>query len=201
MDIKRYIKSGILQDYCLGFLNQVQMKEVEMKASAYPELQKEIFAYQQALELYAMDFSFAAPPEKLKAGTLGILDNLLKEQNAHVQDLPLLNKYALHENWLRVIKPLLPPELKNEMFARVLRDDAQVFQTILWTKADYPDEVHHDLKESFMILEGECECYFGDKVIKLGPGGFFDVPMHTHHDVKIIKGPVLAVMQRLKKIA
>jgi mannose-6-phosphate isomerase-like protein (cupin superfamily) len=198
MDIQAYIETGILQDYCLGFLTEAEMKEVELKAFTYPELQKEIFAYQQALERYAMDFSFTVPPANLKADTLGILDNLLKEQNAHAQDLPLLNKYAVRENWLSVIKPLLPLELKGEMFTKVLRNDEQVFQTIIWTKVDYPDEVHDDLKESFMVLEGECECFFGSEVIKLGPGGFFDVPMHTHHDVRIINGPVLAVMQRLK---
>jgi mannose-6-phosphate isomerase-like protein (cupin superfamily) len=201
MDIKNYVETGILQDYCLGLLSPVEMKEVETKAAAYPELRKEILAYQQALELYAMDFSIAAPPANLKAATFNILDNLMKEENADVQDIPLLNKYAVRENWLKVIKPLLPAQLKKEMFTKVLRDDDQIFQTILWTKVDYPDEVHDDLKECFMILEGECECYFGDEVIKLGPGGFFDVPMHTHHDVRIIKGPVLAVMQRLKKIA
>lgn len=201
MDIQTYLETGILQDYCLGFLSEAQMKEVDLKATVYPELQKEILAFQRTLELYAMDFSFIAPPANLKATTLGILDNLQKEENAHIQDLPLLNKFAVRENWLKVIKPLLPAELKKEMYAKVLRDDAQVFQTILWTKVDYPDEVHDDLKECFMILEGECECCFENEVIKLGPGGFFDVPMHTHHDVKIIKGPVLAIIQRLKKVA
>ncbi len=201
MDIKNYIETGILQDYCLGFLNPVEMKEVELNAASHPELRNEILAYQKALEFYAMDFSTAMPVAGLKMDTLNLLDNLSKEENANALNLPILNKYSVHENWLKVIKPLLPAELKEEMFAKILRDDDEVFQTLLWTKIDYPDEVHHDLKECFMVLEGECECYFGDHVIKLGPGGYFDVPMHTHHDVRVTKGPVLAIMQRLKKVA
>jgi mannose-6-phosphate isomerase-like protein (cupin superfamily) len=80
----------------------------------------------------------------------------------------------------------------------VKRIGTYLYVLLLVEQADYPDEVHDDLLECFIVLEGECECYIGDDVIHLGPGGFIDIPLYTHHDVKVIKGPVLAIVQRLK---
>lgn len=197
MDVKAYIESGIIQDYCLGLLNKEDMQKVEQLAAQYSDIQAEINSYQQALEQYVMDF-VRVVPDDFKSETLDILDNLSKESNGLINDLPLLNRYSTPENWLRVVKPLLPAQLEKDLFFKVLRDDERVFQLVLWTKTDYPDEVHEDIKECFMILEGECDCYVGDEIIRLGPGGYLDVPMYTHHDVKVVKGPVLAIVQRLK---
>jgi len=197
MDVRAYKESGIIQDYCLGLLSKEDMKQVELYAAEYPEIQDEINSYHQALEQYAMDF-VRVVPEHLKGKTLDLLDNLSKENEGRVNDLPMLNKYSARENWLRIVKPMLPEKLMDNLFVKVLRDDENVFQTIFWTNVDYPDEVHEDENESFLILEGECECYVGDEMIRLGPGGYFAIPTHTHHNVKIISGPVLAVVQGLK---
>jgi mannose-6-phosphate isomerase-like protein (cupin superfamily) len=197
MDIQAYIESGVLQDYCLGILTEAEGLEVEQYVSVYPEIKKELRAYQQALEQYAIDFAARTNVADVKTKTLDVLDNLLKEKT-HTEGLPLLNRFSTREHWLRVVKPMIPETLEEDMFVKVLRNDEQVFQTILWLKTAYPDEIHDDLKECFMILEGECECYMGDEIIRLGPGGFFDVPLHVHHDVKVTKGPVLAIIQRLK---
>lgn len=200
MDTQAYIDSGVLQDYCLGLLDAEGMKQVDKNASDFPEIKSALRSFQLSLEQYAGAFSKELPAG-LKEKTLSLLDNLSLEKNAAADKFPLLNRFATRENWLRIIKPLLPDELKGNMFSKILRDDAQVFQTVLWLKTDYPDEVHDDLNECFMILEGECECHVEGKVIKLGPGGFFDVPLHAHHDVKVTRGPVLAVIQRLKASA
>jgi mannose-6-phosphate isomerase-like protein (cupin superfamily) len=197
MDVKAYKDSGVIQDYCLGLLGKEEMQQVEQYAAQYPELQEEINSYQQALEGYAMDFAQAAPVN-LKAKTLDLLDNLSKENHGQVDNLPLLNQFSARENWLRIVEPLLPATLEEDSFIKVLRDDEKVFQTIFWSKVDYPDEVHGDEKESFLILLGECECCVGGELIRLGPGGYLDVPMHVHHDVRVVSGPVLAIVQRLK---
>ncbi|MEP6845942.1 MAG: hypothetical protein ABI861_08055 [Panacibacter sp.] len=102
------------------------------------------------------------------------------------------------KKWFGLVKPMLPATLEEEMFIKILRNDKQVMQSIVWLKNEYPDEVHDNLKECFIVLEGECECHIGGKVIKLGPGGFLDIPLYQHLDVVVTKGPVLAVVQRLK---
>ena len=197
MDIQSYIASGIVEDYCLGVLDKEQSAQVEQLAVKYPDLKNEIIACRKALENYAADV--AVPPlPALKNKILDALDNLSVEYKRSADNLPFLNKHTEHTNWLQIVKPLLPATLDEEIFVKVLRDDEKVFQTVIWTKTDYPDEVHDDLLECFIVLEGECECYIGDDVIRLGPGGFVDIPLYTHHDVKVVKGPVLAIVQRLK---
>jgi mannose-6-phosphate isomerase-like protein (cupin superfamily) len=197
MDVQAYIESGIIQDYCLGLLGKEEIAQVEQYAAEYSAIREEIRSYQQALEQYAMDF-VRVVPEDFKTKTLDLLDDLAREENGLINDLPLLTSYSSHENWLRVIKPLLPATLNEDMFARVLRDDEKVFQTALWIRTDYPEEVHDDLQESFLILEGTCECYIGEELLQLGPGGYVEIPCNVSHNVKLISGPVLAIVQRLK---
>jgi mannose-6-phosphate isomerase-like protein (cupin superfamily) len=197
MDVKKYIASGIIQDYCLGVLNKKEMDQVEQDAVIYPEIRNEIAANQKVFEQFA-SASNHEPPFELKAKTLSLLDNLKKEVLADAGNLPLLNRFSDHKNWLRVVKPLLPKKLKKPIYAKILHEDEKVLQILLWVKDYYPDEVHNDLNECFIILDGECECHVEGEVIKLRAGGFFEVPLHKHHDVKVTKGPVLAVVQRLK---
>jgi mannose-6-phosphate isomerase-like protein (cupin superfamily) len=197
MDVKKYIESGIVQDYCLGMLSKKEMQQVDQHAANHPEIKNEMEAHQKLLGQYAGSFAKTVPPE-LRAKTLSLLDNLKKEELADLNNLPLLNKFSDHKNWLRVVKPLLPAVLKKPTFAKVLHEDDKVLQVLLWVKDYYPDEVHDDLNECFIVLEGECECHVEDEIIKLGAGGFFEVPLHKHHDVVVTKGPVLAVVQRLK---
>jgi mannose-6-phosphate isomerase-like protein (cupin superfamily) len=197
MNIQAYIDSGILQDYSLGILSHEEALSVEVMAEKYPEITLAIRSYQLSLENFANEFRKELPVG-LKEKTLDLLDNLHLEKQGGGTQFPLLNKYAARENWLRMIKPIIPEELDGDMYSKILRDDEKVFQTILWLRTDYPDEVHDDLRECFMVLEGECECHVAGEVIKLGPGGFFEIPLHQHHDVKVTKGPVLAIIQRLK---
>ncbi len=196
MDVEVYIASGILEEYCLGLLAAEDMLQVEQHAAAYPQIRAEIHAFCQALEQCAL-LAAVPVPAPVKNKLLDLVDNLAKEERRG-KELPLLHKYSNPGFWLDVAKPLLPEKLYNGFFTAVLRSDEQGFQCIIWTSSDIPDEVHHDMRESFIILEGTCECLVGDETIYLGPGGFLEIPLHTHHSVKTKGGPVLAVLQRLK---
>jgi mannose-6-phosphate isomerase-like protein (cupin superfamily) len=90
-----------------------------------------------------------------------------------LQHLPLLNKYSDLNTWLRIVEPLLPAALEENMFIKELRNDNGVSQTIIWTKIDYPDEVHDKVEECFIILKGKCRCYIEGEVIEVDAGGFF----------------------------
>jgi len=197
MNIKEYIESGIIGDYCLGLLDEAGRLEVEKNLVLYPELKLELEAYQNALAHYAISFEQRVPGH-IREKTLALIDNLAKEENARYDDLPILNRFSNYRNWLKIVRPLLPAELVKEHFVKVLYEDEKLMQVAMWVKSYYPDEVHHDLEECFMILEGECECDVEGEKVNLGPGDFFNIPLHKHHDVKVTRGPVLAVVQRLK---
>src|SRR3954452_4084692 len=164
MDGKAYIASGIIEDYCLGILSDEESREVEHRAQLYPEIKQEIDNYLMALEQYALDSNFY-PPIHVKDKILELLDNLQLEEKAKLDELPLLNKFSDHTKWLQIVKPALPEKLNDNIFVRVLRNDKKVSQILIWTAVDYPDEVHEDMEECFIILQGKCKCYIEDEVV------------------------------------
>ncbi len=62
MDIKKYIASGILENYVLGLASEEERKEVEMYASGYPEIKAELEAIEVAMEQYAQLQGMDTPP-------------------------------------------------------------------------------------------------------------------------------------------
>jgi mannose-6-phosphate isomerase-like protein (cupin superfamily) len=196
MGDKMNITPGIIESYCLGLLDDEQSRMVEGQAKVDADLRSEMDAFMLLLEECAMDNAVDAG-EDVRASTLSILDNLKLEDAKDVHDLPLLNKFSDPSNWLHIVEPMLPNETPATMFVHELRNDDGVSQTLIWTSVNYPDEVHEDEEECFIILKGRCRCYIENTVVELGPGGFLEIPMFKHHDVKVLE-PVLAVVQRVK---
>jgi mannose-6-phosphate isomerase-like protein (cupin superfamily) len=199
MNVTEYIASGVLEDYCLGLLNEQDTLKVDQAISQFPEVKSAVDANMEALEAYAHSY-VKQPPENLKAKILSIIDNLKKEEEATQSDLPLINRFSSSEKWLRIVKPLLPASPEQDIYTQPLRADGGVFQSILWLKSYYPDEVHGNVQESALVLEGECTCFIGDEIVHLAPGDFVQIPLHAHHNIKVTKGPVLAIIQRLKAV-
>lgn len=198
MNEQSYIASGIITDYCLGLLNGAELERIENALREYPSLRVEADAINEALNAYSCSDQ-VEPTEKLKNQIWQTLENLRQEEFMAISHLPLLNKYSDKNNWLKIVKPLLAEKSADKnMFIKVLREEEEVFQSLIWTRVDYPDEVHDDLQECFMILEGECECYVGEQVIKMGPGDYFEIPMYLHHNIKVLTPHVLAIVQRRK---
>lgn len=197
MDVSAYIDSGILQDYCLGLLSDGERAAVDEVCVQYPDVRMELAAVQHAMNVYAEAFR-QAPHEALKNQIWQVLENINTEEKKSIDNLPLLNKFSDYRNWLDMVKPLLPEKLETPLFLKVIRHDDAVWQCVIWANTDYPDEVHEDVKECFMVLEGECECHIGDRVVRLTAGQYLDIPLHMHHDVRVISPEVLAVVQRQK---
>ena len=196
MDIDDYINSGILHDYCINALTHAQRAEVERMSSLYPQVKKEIEQIQQALEKFANASSKWKLPD-VQESIWSALENLNKEKAGNLNDLPLLNKYSDHNRWKNMVKPLLPGVIPEQPLVHLLRKSGGVMQVLMVGKTGVPDEVHDLEKECFLVLEGECECYIGKNVYRLGPGGFLEIPLHEHHNVKVISEYVVAVMQRI----
>ena len=75
MDIKKYIESGILEDYVLGLIADADAKEVEKNLIQYPALKTELYKIEDALATYAQ--SKAMPmPSGLSAQIMQSIDNL-----------------------------------------------------------------------------------------------------------------------------
>jgi mannose-6-phosphate isomerase-like protein (cupin superfamily) len=196
MDNKPTITEGIIESYCLGLLNKEESKMVEQQARQDASVKHAIDDFTYSLERYALANAID-PGEEIKKQTLSLMENLRLEEEKNIDNLPLLNKYSDYKNWLHIVKPLLPDQLQKPVFLHLLREDEHMSQILIWTNADVEDEVHDNERESVIVLEGRCRCYLEETVIELGPGGFLEIPLHAHHDVKVLE-PVLAVIQREK---
>jgi mannose-6-phosphate isomerase-like protein (cupin superfamily) len=196
-DNQKYIESGLLEDYCLGLLSATQSAEVSAACASNAALQAELEKLQRSLEQYA-ETQAVTPRPALKQDIMALLGNLQKETTFTEGNLPLLNQFSDSRQWLDYIRPMTPAAFSGETVMLPLREDDTVIQMAVWTDINIPDEEHDDLQESFIILEGECECFVGDKVYRLKAGDYLEIPLHEHHDVKLLSAKVVAILQRVK---
>jgi len=197
MNIKEYIDSGVIEDYCLGALDAAGMQSVAQNAALYVEVRDEIEAYETALAKYATEFS-TGKKQQLKQSLFSAIDNLESELHITADNIPLINKYSDAASWLRFVKPLLPAALEAPFLIHDLPDKGDAARFIVWSHGGIPDETHTHAQETFLILEGRCRCFIGDEVVELGAGDFLSIPLHVPHNVEILDGPVMAVIQRVK---
>jgi len=61
VDIKKYISSGILEQYVLGLASEEERQEVQMYANTFPEIQKELDAVEVVIQKYATLHKLPAP--------------------------------------------------------------------------------------------------------------------------------------------
>ena len=74
MDIKKYIESGILENYVLGLTSEKENQEVQKLAAQHPEIKKELDEIERSLELYAEAGKIKAP-EHLEAKILNQIED------------------------------------------------------------------------------------------------------------------------------
>ena len=61
MNIKKYIESGILENYVLGLISDMEIQEVEQNLLQYPELKNEVYQIEDALAIYALSKAIPMP--------------------------------------------------------------------------------------------------------------------------------------------
>ena len=196
MNIEQYIESGILQDYCLGLLTYAERAQVELVCELNPTVKDELILLQRGLEKFVVEnpiWNKAA----LKKKIWNTLNNIQTEENRDINHLPLINKYSDHNNWLSIVRPLLPAQLDEDTYMSVIRGTEQVTQLVTMSVIGHLEEIHEDIYESFLILEGECVCQIGDKFIEMKAGGYIEIPLYTKHNVKVLSPHIIAIVQRV----
>ncbi len=185
-----------MHEYCINTLSAGERTEVERVCAQYPQVKSELLQMQRALEKFAESVG-RKPAAEVQQTIWGTLENINKEKAGDLSDLPLLNKYSDHNNWKHIVKSLMPSRIPDERIVFPLRDANGVMQLLIISRTDVEEEVHEHERESFLILEGECECHIGDDTWRLGPGGFLEIPLHKNHNVKVISPYVVAVLQHV----
>jgi mannose-6-phosphate isomerase-like protein (cupin superfamily) len=129
-----------------------------------------------------------------------------QHQKLDVRNLPVLDESANLLDWQELTRDLHPPDEFEDIYMHTLEENDQRELFVAWVKEFIPEEVHHDLLESFLILEGSCTCYItgadgSQRTIRLGEGDFFTMQIGEHHDLQITSSkPAKAIIQ-WKKLA
>ena len=194
-----------LERYCLGLLPINESREVERMAHEQPAVWAELDQIAQALADYALTNAITPSPSLRNRvlTALSELDEGYGEGTVYdIKALPRINDFSNAEQWQRTVATIHPPDGYRNLHVQVLRQDAEVEQFLLWVREFIRPEAHHNEQESFLILEGRCECSLGGELVPLGPGDYLPVPLDLEHAVRVIsETPVKAILQRVKLVA
>ena len=197
MNLTLYINSGILELYVLDQLSKEERKGVERMVKMYPILKHELVAIENGLEKYALNNAIN-PSEKLAAEIVEVVDNLEKERKLNIENLPIINPFSNYKNWLPLAQEYLDITLADGIFNKVLQHNDKITQVLVVSEIDIPEEIHEGEHESFLILDGRCECIISGTSRFMGPGDFMSIPLLEPHDVKLKSKRVTAILQHLK---
>ncbi|MES2775830.1 MAG: cupin domain-containing protein [Bacteroidota bacterium] len=196
-DVNIFLESGQVEEYCLGLLTEAAAAEVEAMANLHPGIKFLIDTTSRSLNKYAAGMGKTAGPA-LKASIWATLELIDKEENEFAQGLvPLIHQHSNRTQWLKLVKQKLPAQLPATDCSTIIRNDGQCMIIAIWGIEGMAEEEHHHAQESFLILEGECECRVGNQLIRLKAGDYYKMPMHVRHSVTVIK-PLVGVLQRVK---
>ena len=193
MDIKEYIYSGVLEEYCLGMLDEEQSAFVVQMSMLYPEVKRELDNIQTAFEYFAQDNAIEVNP-RVRGNIISALEHTFSDTVLDSNNLPEIKKTSNLEAWLNFVEPFMPVVVED-IYMHVLRADDQIKQTLVVSRIDVPEESHGDVFESLLILQGECACTIGDTTIQMEAGDYIDIPLHIDHDVKVLSPYVVAIVQ------
>lgn len=133
------------------------------------------------------------------------LNNQQKERTTlSLQDLPMLNKDSNWLDWAEVVKNIELPKDVISVHLHSLESNETRDLFLAVVQEEVPEEVHHDLLESFILLEGTCTCSVHKldgtvQDIHMREGDYISFELGEHHDICITsKQPAKAILQWLK---
>jgi len=101
VDTQDYIESGILEQYALGELTEVERAEVERQAAAHPAIQQELDTVMEALAAYAVqELPASAPPA-------GMRERVLEGWQAAIREQPAASSAPAQPEQEAVVRPML----------------------------------------------------------------------------------------------
>ncbi|MEJ7559681.1 MAG: cupin domain-containing protein [Pedobacter sp.] len=200
MEKEELLSSGILELYVLGVTEPSENTLIEDLITLYPDIRQEINAIELALEQYAVAEAVKPDPiikpflmatldyiDRMKAGEIFVAPPILNEDSSIEEYLPWLNR-----------PDMTLPDNFDDVFAKILYNDAKGMTAIAWIKSMAPQEVHDHEYEKFLIIEGTCSIHIEDDVHKLLPGDYLTIPLRKRHHVLVTSSiPCKVILQRI----
>ena len=204
-EVDQYLASGIIEQYCLGLTTPEEARELEQYCLQYEAVRLELAAVQNTLLEYNQQFS-KTPPSNTGSKILNSIEELKLETasfdaNGHLHEFISVSEFSDINKWQQLISHIQPPAEFENIYIHEIFNDGQKELYVAWAKIGVDDELHTDLKEKFLILEGTCRCQVGEEFLDLGPGGFLDIPLHTNHNLRVTSEGMVKVILSKEKLA
>lgn len=215
MNLEEFIASGILELYVLGDTSDEETAEVLIMLSKFPaEIAHEIEEISTVLEKLALE-NAVEPSAKVKESLFAKLNELgagksaakssvqkgavLHQSRRPAAEIPLLTHFSKIEDYTDWFSPedLVMPEGFAGVHLKML-GHTEKMTTMLIIATAIEGEVHHDLYEKLLVIEGTCNVIVEGKVHTFQKGDYINIPLHKWHDVMIPDGTVCkAILQRI----
>lgn len=187
---------GTLELYVLGALPGAEALEIEAWTAKDPAFREEVDQLRSTLEKAAR-YNGRSPLAETRTRLLQRIDQL--EASRSVDEPPFLNVFSKVEDykkWTAPVEERLRASLAEFDCVRIGKSaDTETFYVKM--VVGVPEEVHSDLIERILIVEGDCVFHVGDGQTSLKPGQQFTIPLHLpHHGYTTSAYPCLFILQR-----
>ncbi len=200
MDKNNIINSGQLEAYCLGQLSIEDAQIISNLAEHDPDIKNELDQIISALESYPDKLT---PNPKLKTKVLDFLSQHLHHEEIDLSNPPLLNKYSDVNSWSKAVQNFSYHDDASNLQVENIFLSKNKELNLIWLQDEIIEDAHENdqFKESFLILEGACECDFEGIIVRFKAGDYFEVPSNTKHTIRNISGPGLCVKGLVQRIS
>lgn len=204
VDIKKYIESGIIEQYCLGLASPEEAAELEELCQQYPEVALELQEVKTSINTYTSLFQKRPSPKTKEIIDQRISENIAWEKAQLVGDKMELKQFISISRTTDIkkvqaaIKALQPPTDFDNIALHSLYAKDGYELNLVWVKKLVPMEEHPHLNESFLVLEGTAECSIDGEIFYMKAGDFMQIPEESHHEVIITSStPAKAIQSRI----
>jgi len=184
---ERFIASGILEAYVRDKTTQEDNQLVNLIADIFPEVRAKLNQLFDEIEKDALDNAIE-PKRSAKSLLITKIDYRMRrmagEPVAVVPVLTSSSKIEDYAEWIDRADMVLPEDHEGNL-VKIISHTREMTTMIVWLK-ELESEVHEDVHERFLILEGHCTIIVEDfGIYNLKRGDYMEIPLHKNHDVII----------------
>ncbi|WP_158798433.1 hypothetical protein [Pedobacter sp. L105] len=184
---EKFILSGILEAYVRDETTKEENQLVNLTAELFPEVRAKINQLFDEIENDALKNAIE-PRRSGKSLLITKIDYRMRRMAGEpVAVVPLLTESSTIEDYAEWIdRPdMVLPENYEDNFVKIISHTREMTTMIVWL-TELESEVHDDIHERFLILEGSCTIVVEDEgIYNLKRGDYMEIPLHKNHDVII----------------
>lgn len=196
----KYIVDNIQEAFCFGQLPQGEAAKNAVSVTKDYRLHERIKNIEDTLIISCS----ITPKENTKTSLFTLIDNA-ENTEIDLNNTPMISRMSDASDWNKAVENLSPLHHEHHLSICPVRVDDKVELYVAWLN-DVLEESGHpadEFEESFLKLEGNCECTIDGKIYYLQEGDFLTIPPDVRHIIRNTssKGvPVKGILQRKLRV-